>query len=170
MAATSATSSSTWYSCHQCERASLVVAVSVIGSRVAGCAVKTRPLVRVRWQSVAKTRQRDKRNRGCVLDAGVLSKTPLPACACSPSPAPYLGLESDYFDRASSPKEPEGKRMASGHTGNVVPGNRLRVRLPCPPLKCAEKMAGSRVARRGLGRRCRVGVTGSVTFGDMVGP
>jgi hypothetical protein len=24
--------------------------------------------------------------------------------------------------------------MASGHTGNVVPGNRLRVRLPCPPL------------------------------------
>ena len=28
----------------------------------------------------------------------------------------------------------EGKRMASGHTGNVVPGNRLRVRLPCPPL------------------------------------
>ena len=23
--------------------------------------------------------------------------------------------------------------MASGHTGNVVPGNRLRVRLPCPP-------------------------------------
>ena len=28
----------------------------------------------------------------------------------------------------------EGKRMASGHTGNVVPGNRLRVRVPCPPL------------------------------------
>ena len=28
----------------------------------------------------------------------------------------------------------EGKRMASGHTGNVVPGNRLRVRLPCPPF------------------------------------
>jgi hypothetical protein len=25
--------------------------------------------------------------------------------------------------------------MASGHTGNVVPGNRLRVRLPCPPLQ-----------------------------------
>lgn len=25
--------------------------------------------------------------------------------------------------------------MASGHTGNVVPGNRLRVRVPCPPLK-----------------------------------
>ena len=24
--------------------------------------------------------------------------------------------------------------MASGHTGNVVPGNRLRVRVPCPPL------------------------------------
>ena len=24
--------------------------------------------------------------------------------------------------------------MASGDTGNVVPGNRLRVRLPCPPL------------------------------------
>ena len=28
----------------------------------------------------------------------------------------------------------EGKRMASGDTGNVVPGNRLRVRVPCPPL------------------------------------
>ena len=25
--------------------------------------------------------------------------------------------------------------MASGHTGNVVPGNRLRVRIPCPPLQ-----------------------------------
>ena len=24
--------------------------------------------------------------------------------------------------------------MASGDTGNVVPGNRLRVRVPCPPL------------------------------------
>jgi hypothetical protein len=24
--------------------------------------------------------------------------------------------------------------MASGHTGNVVPGNRLWVRVPCPPL------------------------------------
>jgi hypothetical protein len=24
--------------------------------------------------------------------------------------------------------------MVSGHTGNVVPGNRLRVRVPCPPL------------------------------------
>jgi hypothetical protein len=31
-------------------------------------------------------------------------------------------------------KDLEGKRMASGHTGNVVPGNRLRVRPPCPPL------------------------------------
>lgn len=26
--------------------------------------------------------------------------------------------------------------MASGDTGNVVPGNRLRVRVPCPPLGC----------------------------------
>ena len=24
--------------------------------------------------------------------------------------------------------------MVSGHTGNVVPGNRLRVRISCPPL------------------------------------
>ena len=31
-------------------------------------------------------------------------------------------------------RSPEGKRMVSGHTGNVVPGNRLRVRVPCPPL------------------------------------
>ena len=30
---------------------------------------------------------------------------------------------------------PEGKRMASGHTGNVVPGKRLRVRVSCPPLR-----------------------------------
>ena len=28
----------------------------------------------------------------------------------------------------------EGKRMASGHTGNVVPRKGLRVRIPCPPL------------------------------------
>ena len=28
---------------------------------------------------------------------------------------------------------PEGKRMASGHTGNVVPRKGLRVRVPCPP-------------------------------------
>ena len=35
-----------------------------------------------------------------------------------------------------SEKKPhlEGKRMASGDIGNVVPGNRLRVRPPCPPL------------------------------------
>ncbi len=25
--------------------------------------------------------------------------------------------------------------MASGFIGNEVPGNRLRVRVPCPPLK-----------------------------------
>ena len=30
---------------------------------------------------------------------------------------------------------PEGKRMASGLTRNQVPGNRLRVRIPCPPLQ-----------------------------------
>src|SRR3954453_11593773 len=30
---------------------------------------------------------------------------------------------------------PEGKRMASGLTRNQVPGNRLRVRIPCPPLR-----------------------------------
>ena len=29
---------------------------------------------------------------------------------------------------------PEDKRMASGLTRNQVPGNRLRVRIPCPPL------------------------------------
>ena len=28
----------------------------------------------------------------------------------------------------------EGKRMASGLTRNQMPGNRLRVRIPCPPL------------------------------------
>ena len=41
-------------------------------------------------------------------------------------------------------KEPsEGKRMASGHTGNVVPGNRLRVRVPCPPLWRQAAVAGA---------------------------
>ena len=29
----------------------------------------------------------------------------------------------------------EGKRMASGHTGNVVPRKGLRVRISCPPLR-----------------------------------
>lgn len=29
---------------------------------------------------------------------------------------------------------PEDKRMASGLLGMQVPGNRLRVRVPCPPL------------------------------------
>jgi hypothetical protein len=29
----------------------------------------------------------------------------------------------------------EGKRMASGLTRNQMPGNRLRVRIPCPPLE-----------------------------------
>jgi hypothetical protein len=28
----------------------------------------------------------------------------------------------------------EGKRMVSGLTRNQMPGNRLRVRIPCPPL------------------------------------
>ncbi len=34
--------------------------------------------------------------------------------------------------------------MASGHTGNVVPGNRLWVRVPCPPLS---KEAGALTRR-----------------------
>ncbi len=33
--------------------------------------------------------------------------------------------------------------MASGHTGNVVPGNRLRVRISCPPLSKFNKMKAS---------------------------
>ena len=31
--------------------------------------------------------------------------------------------------------------MASGFIGNEVPGNRLRVRVPCPPLKKSELTA-----------------------------
>ena len=34
----------------------------------------------------------------------------------------------------------EGKRMASGDIGNVVPGNRLRVRPPCPPLRSSNTL------------------------------
>ncbi len=33
--------------------------------------------------------------------------------------------------------------MVSGHTGNVVPGNRLRVRVPCPPLSAKNDTLGS---------------------------
>jgi hypothetical protein len=33
----------------------------------------------------------------------------------------------------------EGKRMVSGLTRNQVPGNRLRVRIPCPPLTYVPK-------------------------------
>ncbi len=46
----------------------------------------------------------------------------------------------------------EGKRMASGDTGNVVPGNRLWVRVPCPPLRRSVASAcESRRRRRGPG-------------------
>ena len=34
--------------------------------------------------------------------------------------------------------------MASGDTGNVVPGNRLRVRVPCPPLERVKKPVKTR--------------------------
>ncbi len=50
---------------------------------------------------------------------------------------PRRGLEFGSAPRAAHHVRnvfSEGKRMASGHTGNVVPGNRLRVRVPCPPL------------------------------------
>ena len=41
----------------------------------------------------------------------------------------------------------EGKRMASGLTRNQVPGNRLRVRIPCPPLwHVAKPVAWQRVS------------------------
>ncbi len=42
--------------------------------------------------------------------------------------------QKDGYHRTSESDPPEGMRMASGRTGNAVPGNRLRVRLPCPPL------------------------------------
>lgn len=34
--------------------------------------------------------------------------------------------------------------MVSGDTGNVVPGNRLRVRAPCPPLIDARRVFAGR--------------------------
>ena len=51
------------------------------------------------------------------LNAGIGRRVPV-------SPCPSL----------SAAKFPEGKRMVSGHTGNVVPRKGLRVRVPCPPL------------------------------------
>jgi hypothetical protein len=43
--------------------------------------------------------------------------------------------------------------MASGHTGNVVPGNRLRVRVPCPPLvKEGDRHGGAAALRHRLFR------------------
>jgi hypothetical protein len=39
--------------------------------------------------------------------------------------------------------------MASGDTGNVVPGNRLWVRVPCPPLECFHAALG---LSKGVGR------------------
>ena len=44
--------------------------------------------------------------------------------------------------------------MASGDTGNVVPGNRLRVRAPCPPLLLGnlQQVNGLRCANLGTTR------------------
>ena len=75
------------------------------------------------------------------------------ACSAKPRiiPAlPRLGMAlphfsaratDEYTERTRRPRVlvpaaefPEGKRMASGHTGNVVPRKGLRVRVPCPPL------------------------------------
>jgi hypothetical protein len=41
---------------------------------------------------------------------------------------------SGMLRNLAAPPKPEGKRMASGHTGNVVPRKGLRVRISCPPL------------------------------------
>jgi hypothetical protein len=49
-------------------------------------------------------------------------------------PPPDMGIGGTRGGARRKKAVLEGKRMASGHTGNVVPGNRLRVRLPCPPL------------------------------------
>ncbi len=38
--------------------------------------------------------------------------------------------------------------MASGLTGTEVPGNRLRVRVPCPPLRLWRQAAASLAASR----------------------
>ncbi len=61
----------------------------------------------------------------------------------SPSARPTLG-RSGHFDSSARSEHRIRWRLlsqfwrvselASGHTGNVVPGNRLRVRVPCPPL------------------------------------
>ena len=62
---------------------------------------------------------------------------------------------------------PEGKRMASGLTRNQVPGNRLRVRIPCPPLAkpCVANSYASLFVpclyeESGASCRCYAGATG----------
>jgi hypothetical protein len=53
--------------------------------------------------------------------------------------------------------------MASGHTGNVVPGNRLWVRVPCPPPATSPRdlksyadffVAPNRTSQPNFGRLC----------------
>ena len=41
--------------------------------------------------------------------------------------------------------------MASGLTGNEVPGNRLWVRVPCPPLESCQAKLFGRTAGPGVG-------------------
>ena len=54
-------------------------------------------------------------------------------CRCLRMPDRATPDPASHVDRPKNMRL-EGKRMASGHTGNVVPGNRLWVRIPCPPL------------------------------------
>lgn len=59
------------------------------------------------------------------------SKLPTPTFAV----ARLLAKIETLLVSAICQKPLEGKRMASGRTGNAVPRKGLRVRLPCPPLK-----------------------------------
>ena len=70
---------------------------------------------------------------GCYCSHGEAERVEAPCAAAVDSLPECLGSIILRF----VPRKPrsEGKRMASGHTGNVVPRKGLRVRIPCPPLQ-----------------------------------
>ena len=52
----------------------------------------------------------------------------------TPDTSSLSGLWQKSIDEKRLAISPEGTRMVSSLTRNQVPGNRLRVRIPCPPL------------------------------------
>jgi integrase len=67
---------------------------------------------------------------GCVLNAAERSRRKSLKHNEDASPCDAVRVAGKIRNECYS----EGKRMVSGHTGNVVPRKGLRVRVPCPPL------------------------------------